>query len=229
MPETYWVGETGRAIAESTLDRPTAGLPETGFVFCCFNSSYKITPAIFDCWTRILRAVDGSVLWLLRENEWAEANLRREAAARGVDPGRLVFAPFLPGAEHLARHRLADLFIDTLPCNAHTTASDALWAGLPVLTRPGSSLVSRVAASILRAARLPELVAGSLDEYEARAIALARDPAALRASREKLVAQRTTAPLFDVGTWTRDLEAAYRTMYDRYAHGLPPESFDVRR
>jgi predicted O-linked N-acetylglucosamine transferase (SPINDLY family) len=229
MPETYWVVDTRRAIAESTLDRAAAGLPETGFVFCCFNSCYKITPAMFDCWMRILRAVDGSVLWLLRENEWAEANLRREAAARGIDPERVVFAPFLPSAEHLARHRLADLFIDTLPCNAHTTASDALWTGLPVVTCPGSSLVSRVATSILHAARLPELVAASLDEYEARAIELARDRAALQALREKLAAHRATAPLFDVETWTRDLEAAYRTMYDRYAQGLPPESFDVAR
>lgn len=227
LPDTYWVIDRKRAIAEDGLNRDAAGLPNDGFVFCCFNSSYKITPAVFDGWMRILHAVDGSILWLLRENEWAEVNLRGEAEARGVKAERLVFAPFAPSAEHLARHRLADLFLDTLPCNAHTTATDALWAGLPVLTRLGRSFAGRVAASILYAARLPELVAESSEEYEARAIALARSPDELQTVRNKLAARRTVAPLFDTERWTRKIETAFQTMHERYVVGDEPASFDV--
>ena len=227
LPDTYWVIDRRRAIGEATLDRAAAGLPADGFVFCCFNSTYKITPEVFDRWLRILAAVEGSVLWLLRENEWAEVNLRREAERRGVSAQRLVFAPLAPSAEHLARHRLADLCLDTLPYNAHTTATDALWTGLPVLTCPGESFASRVAASILRAAGLPELVTGSAEHFVARAIELAQGPEALHAIRRRLATLRATAPLFDTERWTRGFEAALRTMHARHVAGEAPASFDV--
>src|SRR5262249_3246374 len=155
------------------------GLPPAGFVFCSFNNVYKITAPVFDCWMRILRRVEGSALWLLEENETASANLRKAAERAGIDPARLVFSGRLPGPDHLARHRLADLFIDTFPCNAHTTASDSLWAGLPVLTRAGESFPARVAASLLRAVGLPELVTTTLEQYEGVAIDLAMNPARL--------------------------------------------------
>src|SRR5262249_42315050 len=153
-----------------------AGLPDSGFVFCCFNNSYKILPDTFAIWMRLLKAVEGSVLWLLEDNPTAAKNLRREADARGVDPTRLIFAPRAPLDEHLARHRLADLFLDTLPYNAHTTASDAVWAGLPVLTCPGTSFASRVATSLLCTIGLPDLVMETAAAYEAKALELARDP-----------------------------------------------------
>jgi protein O-GlcNAc transferase len=176
LPDCYQVNDTKREIAERTPTRKECGLPERGFVFCSFNNNYKITAPVFDIWMRLLRKVDGSVLWLLRANAAAEENLRREAAARGVDPMRLVFAEQIVLSEHLARHRLADLFLDTLPYNAHTTASDALWAGLPVLACLGNSFAGRVAASLNHAVGLPELVTQSLDEYEALALQLARNP-----------------------------------------------------
>ncbi len=181
--------------------------PGAGFVFCCFNNSYKITPAVFDAWMRLLGAVPDSVLWLLEDNAEARRNLEREAAARGVDPARLVFAPRLPQAEHLARHALADLFLDTLPYNAHTGASDALWAGLPLVTCAGNAFAGRVAASLLHAVGLPELVTRSLAEYEALALALARDPARLGSLRKRLADNRTREPLFDTARFCRQLEA----------------------
>jgi len=221
LPDSYLV------IAESTPSRAEAGLPEPGFVFCCFNGNYKITPAMFDAWVRILQATEGSVLWLLEENPWAAQNLRREAAARGLARERLVFAPRVPMAEHLARHRLADLFLDTLPCNAHTTACDALWAGLPVLTCPGESFVSRVAASCVLAIGMPELVAASLPEYEKRAIELASDQGELQRLRTSLQERRMQAPLFDTRRSTRHFESAYATMHARHLAGLEPIDFHV--
>jgi predicted O-linked N-acetylglucosamine transferase (SPINDLY family) len=198
-------------------------------VFCCFNNSYKVQPPLFEIWMRLLSAVGGSVLWLLADNPAAVSNLKREAAARGVAADRLVFAPRQDPPQHLARHRLADLFLDTLPYNAHTTASDALWAGLPALTCTGTTFAGRVAASVLNAAGLPELVTNSLSEYEALALKLARAPAALAAIKAKLAASRETSALFDVGRFTRDLEAAYSTMHERRLSGLPPASFTVER
>jgi predicted O-linked N-acetylglucosamine transferase (SPINDLY family) len=202
-------------------------LPQEGFVFCCFNNSHKIHPEIFDVWMRLLQAVPESVLWLLGDNELAEANLRRETGQRGVGPGRLVFAPRLPLDRHLARHRLAGLFLDTLPYNAHTTASDALWAGLPVLTCAGTAFASRVAGSLLQAAGLPELVVRSLAEYEAMALKLARDPALLSGLRARLDRNRLTAPLFDTGRFCRHIESAYAKMWEIYRSGEPPRSFAV--
>lgn len=214
LPDCYQPNDAGRAIAAQAGARPGAG-----FVFCCFNNSYKITPAVFDVWMRLLGAVPGSVLWLLEDNPEARGNLEREAAVRGVEPARLVFAPRLPHAGHLARHRLADLFLDTLPYNAHTGASDALWAGLPLVTCAGNAFAGRVAASLLHAVGLPELVTRSLAEYEALALALARDPARLAALRARLAENRLRAPLFDTARFCRQLEAI---LLDLRARGRAP-------
>jgi predicted O-linked N-acetylglucosamine transferase (SPINDLY family) len=175
----------------------------------------------------LLRQVDGAVLWLFEDNPTATANLRKEAAARGVDATRLVFAKKLPIAEYLARHRLADLCLDTLPYNAHTTASDALWSGLPVLTRIGETFAGRVAASLLNAVGLPELIAATRDEYEKLALALARDPERLAALKAKLMRNRLTTPLFNTEMTTRHIERAYQEMYQRHQSGLPPEDIEV--
>jgi predicted O-linked N-acetylglucosamine transferase (SPINDLY family) len=192
------------------------GLPDDGFVFCSFNNTYKFTREIFDIWMRLLKAVEKSVLWLPMTNDAAVRNLRREAEARGVSASRLIFAPFVASAdEHLARLKLADLFLDTLPYNAHSTASDALWAGLPVLATPGDTFAGRVAASLLKAAGLPELIADSLSAYEQLALRLANDPAALGDIRTKLARNRTANAAFDTARFTRNLEAALLSMYER--------------
>jgi predicted O-linked N-acetylglucosamine transferase (SPINDLY family) len=227
LPDTYQVNDTKRGIAERTPTRAEAGLPDTGFVFCCFNNNYKITPDVFGVWMRLLSAVPGSVLWLLEGHAVAAHNLRREAQGRGVDPARLVFAPKINLAAHLARHRLADLFLDTLPCNAHTTASDALWAGLPVLTCLGSAFAGRVASSLLNAVGVPELVTRSLDDYEALALELATTPPLLAVRREKLWRNRNAFPLFDPDRFRRHIESAYVTMWERYQRGEPPSAFAV--
>jgi len=229
LPGSFMPHDAKRAISPATFSRSELGLPEAGFVFCCFNNSYKITPGMFERWMRILGRVNGSVLWLLEGNPVATVNLRREAGARGVDPARLVFAPRMPPPEHLARHRAADLFIDTLPYNAHTTASDALWTGLPVLTCMEEAFASRVAASLLHAVGLPELVAATPEQYEALAVELAADQDRLAHIRRKLEANRLTAPLFDTRLYTRHLENAYTLMYERHQAGLPPEHLFVNR
>ena len=228
LPGCYQVNDDRRAIGPATLQRAAAGLPRDGFVFCCFNNNYKILPPVFGAWMRLLRDVPGSVLWLLEDNAVAKRNLVESARARGVDPARLVFAPRLPPAEHLARHRLADLFLDTLPYNAHTTASDALWAGLPVLTCAGTTFAGRVAGSLLAAVGLDELVTRTAQEYEALALALARDPARLATVREKLAGSLATAPLFDTDRFRRGLEAAYVTMWQSWQRGEAPDGFEVQ-
>ena len=222
LPNSYQVNDSRRVIAEKVFFREGLGLPATGFVFCCFNDSFKITPSTFDGWMRILRQVTGSVLWLLEDNAVAAGNLRREAVQRGIEAQRVIFAKRMPVAEHLARHRVADLFLDTLPYNAHTTASDALWSGLPVLTCIGESFASRVAASLLNAIRLPELITSSHEEYEAVAINLATHPDQLVSLKLKLEQNRLTMPLFDTQRYTRDIEAAYTSMYERHHAELPP-------
>jgi predicted O-linked N-acetylglucosamine transferase (SPINDLY family) len=227
LPDSYQVNDSKRPISERIPTRAEAALPATGFVFCCFNNNYKILPEIFYLWMRLLSAVEGSVLWLLEDNPAASANLRREARQRGVSVERLVFAQRLEPKEHLARHRLADLFLDTLPYNAHTTASDALWAGLPILTCLGSTFPGRVAASLLNAVGLPELITHSLEEYEALALKLARDPVLLASLKEKLARNRDIYPLFNSARFTRHIEAAYFTMWERYQRGEPPASFAV--
>lgn len=229
MPHSYQVNDSRRPIAPRVLTRAELGLPEHGFVFCSFNNNHKILPAVFDSWMRILSAVPGSVLWLLEDNPLVARNLRAQAQQRGVDPARLVFAGRLPLAEHLARHRQADLFLDTFPYNAHTTASDALWTALPVLTRPGHSFPSRVAASLLRAVGLPELIVDSPEDYERMAIALAGDRARLAAFRQRLDAGRSASPLFDTAGYARDLEQAYREMHRRNLAGLEPADITVSR
>lgn len=227
LPDSYQPNDRTRRIADSTPPRSGHGLPETGFVFCCFNSNYKITPAVFDIWMRLLHRVPGSVLWLLEGNGEAAANLRREAARRGIDPARLVFAPRAGLPDHLARHRHADLFLDTLPVNAHTTASDALWAGLPVLTCLGEAFAARVAGSLLHAAGLPELVTGNLDDYETMAFRLATRPDELAALKQRLAANRLTCPLFDTDRYRRHLEQAFLLMRERAEQGLAPVRLEI--
>ena len=227
LPHSYQVNDRKRVIAEHGPSRAECGLPETGFVFCCFNNNYKITPQVFGIWMRLLQEVPHSVLWLLEDNVEASANLREEAARRGISAERLVFANRMDLPMHLARHRHADLFLDTLPCNAHTTASDALWAGLPVVTRTGDSFAGRVAASLLRAVGLPELVTDSAAGYEQLALELATHPERLAEVKARLVGNLETCALFDTDRYCRNLEAAYTTMYERSQQGLPPESFSA--
>ena len=227
VPDCYQVNDSRRKIAERTPARKEFGLPEVGFVLCCFNNNYKITPALFDVWMRLLCAIDGSRLWLLADDASVQNNLRKEAAVRGIDPVRLIFASRLPPAEHLARHRLADLFLDTLPYNAHSTASDALWAGLPVLTCCGETFAGRVAASLLNAVGHPNMVTHSLDEYEALALKLGTDPGLLQCVRLKLEQNRPHCPLFDTARFSRHLEAAYFRMWELWQRGESPRSFQV--
>jgi protein O-GlcNAc transferase len=227
LPASYQANDRSRQIAPRTPTRRELGLPAEGVVFCCFNNTWKIAPPIFDVWMRLLRAVENSTLWLIRGAEQTEENLRKETAARGVDPARLVFAADLPLEDHLARHRQADLFLDTLPYNAHTTASDALWSGLPVLTCRGKAFAGRVAASLLNAAGLPELVTDSLQEYEALALRLATDDALRHGFRERLRQNRLKFPLFDTAQFCRRIETAYRVMWERWQHGERPRSFAV--
>ena len=226
LPTCYQPNDVGRETAMPTTRRE-CGLPEQGLVLCCFNNSYKLSPALFDVWMRLLNATQGSVLWLLATNELAKANLRREAAARGLDPARLVFAPVVASAAHLERHRHADLFLDTLPCNAHTTASDALWGGLPVLTCSGNTFAGRVAGSLLNAIGMPELVTTSLEEYERMALALISAPDRLRAMRRKIEQKRDINSLFDLRRLTGAIEAAYEQMWRRWLAGEEPRAFAI--
>ena len=207
LPNSYQVNDFKRPVAARTPTRTEVGLPAEGFVFCCFNNSYKITPPVFDIWMRLLDRVAGSVLWLCSDRIAAETNLRREAAARGIDPARLVFARRVPLEDHLARHRLADLFLDTLPYNAHTTASDALWVGLPIVTCCGQSFAGRVAASLLRAIGMPDLVTHDLDEYERLALRIACGPAVRQELRERLRQNRS----FPSVVRHRPLQATHRS------------------
>jgi len=227
MPHCYQVNDSKRQIATKTPTRAALRLPEEAFVFCCFNSGYKILPEVFDGWCRIMLQVKNSVLWLLASNPEFEKNLCKEAERRGVDSSRVIFAKREPLDVHLARYRAADLFLDTRPYNAHTTASDALWAGLPVLTRIGRSFPARVAASILRAVDLPELVTETDAEYEALAIALANEPERLSLIRQKLAANRSSSPLFSGEVFARNIEKAYIEMIARNERGEPPSFLRV--
>ncbi|MFK4873163.1 tetratricopeptide repeat protein [Novosphingobium sp. ZW T3_23] len=227
LPHCYQANDDRRIIVPDRRGRRGWGLPERSFVFCCFNHTYKICPDAFDIWMRLLGQIEGSVLWLLRSNGWAEDNLRREAMARGVDPARLVFSAGVPHGEHLGRLALADLFLDTFAVGAHTTASDALWSGLPVLTMTGHQFAARVATSLVHAVGLPELAAPDRDSYEATALALAHDPRGLRDIRERLAAHRLTSPLFRTADYTRGVEAAFDEMHRRRLAGLSPDHFEV--
>jgi len=229
LPDTYQANDRKRGIGDTVPSRTDYGLPEKGFVFCSFNNAYKITPEIFSIWMRLLAGTDGSVLWLLEVDSSIKRNLMNEAQKRGVSPDRILFAPFLKLKDHLARGRLADLFLDTLPVNAHTTASDALWMGVPVLTCLGPTFAGRVAASLLSAVGLEEMITRSLADYEALALKLAGDPALMASVRAKLARNRDTHPLFDTPRFARHIEAAYKTMRERHQSGLAPASFAVDR
>ena len=211
MPGSFFVSDTSRRIGP-TPSRAEAGLPEQGFVFCSFNSNWKITAPVFAIWMRLLEQMEASVLWLRQSGGGADANLKQAAAGHGIDPARIIFAPHVSDAEHLARHACADLFLDTLPYNAHATACDALWTGLPVLTRRGNAFAGRVAASLLTASGMGELITESQDDYEALALALAREPARLKALRARLAANRGTMPLFDTPAFARDLERLFGSL-----------------
>ena len=226
LPHCYQPNDTQRTVSSLGLTRSQFGLPEDGFVFCSFNGNYKITPSFFDVWMRLLKNTPGSVLWLLETG--TRVNLLREAEARGVDPERIVFAQGLIHSQHLERMALADLFLDSLPVNAHTTASDALWAGLPLLTCAGEAFVGRVAGSILHSIGLPELVTNSLEEYETKALHLAQNPPELKALRERLARNKLTSPLFDIARFTHNLETAYQMMFDRWQEGHLPDVISVQ-
>jgi protein O-GlcNAc transferase len=228
LPDCFQANDATRAIGERTPERGEAGLPADAFVYCCFNSNYKLNPTMFDLWMRLLRRRPGSVLWLLGESDAAVVNLRREARARDVDPARLVFAGRTRAQDYLARYRLADLFLDTLPFNGGATASDALWAGLPVLTCAGQAFASRMAGSLLHAVGMPELVTHSLADYEALAHRLADDRALLRETKAKLARNRLREPLFDTARFTRNLEAAYTAMWEIRRKGEPPRHIDIQ-
>jgi protein O-GlcNAc transferase len=230
LPDCYQANDDKNPISPIKPTRSSCGLPETGFVFCCFNNSYKIGPDVFSVWMRLLAVREDSVLWLIASNPAAEHNLRQEASKRGIAPDRLIFAPKMPPADHLARQRKADLFLDTLHYNAHTTARDALWAGVPLLTCIGSTFAGRVAASLLKAVGLDELITNSLDQYEALALKLAGDSHLLASIRERLVRRNPhSLPLFNTQLFTRHIEQAYLAMYKRHRAGLPPHHIDVPR
>jgi predicted O-linked N-acetylglucosamine transferase (SPINDLY family) len=222
LPHTYQPNDSTRKIGPKPFTRTECKLPDAGVVFCCFNKTYKIQPAMFDVWMRLLHRVSGSVLWLFSTDPIAMRNLKAAAHARGIDPARLVFAERLPLSDHLARHRVADLFLDTLPYNAHTTASDALWAGLPMITCLGETFAGRVGASVLRALGLPELVTHNVAEYEALAYEIATHPQQLASIRRTLDVNRAIHPLFDTPRFTKYLESAYRAMWQRHQQGLAP-------
>jgi protein O-GlcNAc transferase len=229
LPDSYQANDDKRRISERKPSRSECGLPETAFVFCCFNNTFKITPEVFDVWMRLLARRDDSVLWLIGTNPMAEGNLRREAEQHGIASDRLIFAPKMPLADHLARSSQADLFLDTMPYNAHTTGSDALWAGVPLMTCLGSSFASRVAASLLKAVGLDELITSSLQDYEALARKLADDPPSLRALKARLARNRTSHPLFDTKRFALHIEAAYTQMWERCRRGERPQAFAVDR
>ena len=227
LPHCYQAQDDQAAIADQPPSRVALGLPEQGFVFCGINNSYKIRPDLYDIWMRLLHQVEGSVLWLLKSNPWAEKNLRDEAAARGVDPARIIFADWKPYPEYLAQFGRADLFLDSFIYNAGATASNALWAGLPVLTRMGVGYTARMAASLLNAIGLPELITLSAESYEQLALELATNPARLAAIRSRLQLNRNTMPLFDSSLFTAHLETGYREAWRRWFRGQPPAAIDV--
>jgi protein O-GlcNAc transferase len=227
LPYSYQVNDFKRPIAENVPSRSALGLPQDAFVFCNFNQSYKLTPQIFGSWMRILRGTEGSVLWLLESKPPFAENLIGAAERHGVARERLVFARSISADQHLTRLKRADLFLDTLPYNAHTTASDALWAGLPLLTCRGSAFPGRVAASLLHAVGLPELVTDNLEQYEALALKLARDPLLHQSIKQKLARNRLTTPLFDTDKFRLDIEAAYTQMWEIVERGGAPRGFAV--
>ena len=227
LPNSYQANDSKKNLSDRKFIKEELGLPKTGFVFCCFNNNWKMLPDTFQAWVSIVRSVPNSVLWLFEDNSTAVRNLSFEAERHGLDPNRLIFAKRMPHSDHLARYRLADLFLDTFPYGAHTTASDALWAGVPVLTRSGQSFASRVASSLLHAVGLPELITHNAKEYESMAIELANDPDRLKSLKTKLAQNRTTHPLFNTALFTKHIESAYQAAYDRYHDGFQPDHIYV--
>jgi predicted O-linked N-acetylglucosamine transferase (SPINDLY family) len=227
LPHSYLPNDNQRGVAPAPT-RTEAGLPDDAKVFCAFTAAYKINPGMFDVWMRLLEGVPDSVLWLRTMGPEARNNLRCEAKSRGVSPERLIFAPSVADmSAHLARQSLANLYLDTLPYNAHSTTCDALWAGVPVLTCAGHGMAARAAASALTAVGLPELIAHNMEEYEHRALDLARNPEYLNHLRDRLAEHRSAAPLFDTVRFCRQLESAYSTMHERSARGEPAAAFAV--
>ena len=229
LPDCYQVNNDEKEISSRRFSREELGLPEDKFVFCCFNNNFKITPAIFSIWMNILKRVEGSVLWLFEDNEFIKNNLIKEAEKRGISGKRLIFAKRIAQQDHLARHRAADLFLDTLPYNAHTTASDALWCGLPLITLVGNSFPARVAESLLNAVGLPELITRSAEEYESLAVRLASDPEELQKIKDKLAANRLKMPLFNTDLFRRHIESAYKAAYERYQNNFSPEHILIHK
>jgi predicted O-linked N-acetylglucosamine transferase (SPINDLY family) len=223
LPNSYQANSSKRVVSMASISRDDFGLPKSGFIFCCFNNSYKITPLTFSSWMRILQQVDGSVLWLLENDKNTSKNLKIEAKKLNIDSNRLIFTEVMPIEEHLNRIQLADLFLDTLPCNAHTTASDSLRMGVPVLTCIGNSFSSRVSASLLNAVNLPELITKNYEQYESLAIKLGTNPLEFNRINESLALNLKKAPLFKTDLFTKNIENAYRTIYDRYHRGLAPQ------
>jgi hypothetical protein len=221
LPNSYQVNDRKRTAPDQRISKSILNLPEGAFVYCCFNNNWKILPEIFDLWIKIIIHVEGSILWLFEDNPIAANNLKHEASLRGVSPDRIVFAKHMPHAEHLARYQFADLFLDTLPYNAHTTASDALWAGLPVLTRKGKTFAGRVAASLLGSLDLGELVTATSEEYVNLAIELAHNRGKLSRIKQKLEQNKASAPLFDTPLFTKHIESAYKAAYQIESSSAP--------
>ncbi len=229
LPNTYMPTDNSRELSNKKITRSELGLPDDAFVFCCFNNNYKISPNEFDIWMRLLTKVENSVLWLRQSNQISNINMKNEAQKRKVDPSRIVFADKVPMDEHLARHRLADLFVDTFAFNAHTTAAEALWAGLPVVTKTGVGFAARVAGSLLNAVGLPELITETEEDYEALILELATNPTKLAEIKEKLATNRLTQPLFDTDLYTRHLENGYQQAYQNYFDGNLPQTIMVSK
>ena len=228
MPDSYQVNDSKRKISDKVFTKKELNLPEDGFVFCCFNQSYKITPYVYDIWMKIIKRVDGSVLWLIKDSDIGSHNLKKEAQKRGVEPDRIIFAEKMSNSEHLARHRLADLFIDTFPYTAHTTCSDALWSGLPVITKMGESFVSRVSASLLTAIGLPELITKTEKDYEELTFKIARDKSLLNEIKKKLNKNRAIKPLFNTKLFTKNIESAFQIMHERYHSDIPIKNIEIK-
>ena len=220
---SYQANDSKRIHPEIDFKRQDLGLPEKSFIFCCFNNTYKITPEIFDSWATILKAVKGSIMFIYVDNELAKINLKKEISSRKVDPSRLFFGEYLPFSDYLARYRVMDLFLDTYPYNAGTTASDALWMGLPVLTLSGNSFPSRMAASLLRAINLPELITSNKSEYEAMAIELGINSKKINSLKNNLANNIDSTPLFNSGKFTKNLESIYAKMFERLVNRLEPD------
>ena len=228
LPNTYQVRDSTQKISNKIFTKDELGLPKNSFVFCCFNQNYKITPSVFDIWMRLLKKVEKSVLWLIKDNDVAVYNLKKEAEKRGVKSDRIIFAKHMPVSEHLARHKIADLFVDTFPYTAHTTCSDALWSGLPVITRTGQSFASRVAGSLLNAVNLKELITKTKKEYEDLILKLAKNPKQLKEIKNKLKKNRLKEPLFNSKLYTKKIESAYKKIYERYNSDLPLKNIEIK-